>query len=85
MLLTPENAAPRCTCTVDLISRVFRPYLFRVVVTGEPPHRYRVEYKIVAPDEDTAAIKGMQLFADNFVPWMLRKRLADLAPRAKLQ
>lgn len=85
MILTPQDATPRCNCTVDLISRVFRPYLFKVVVTGEPPHPYRVEYKIAAPDEDAAAIKGMQLFVNEFLPYVVRKQAADLSPRAKLQ
>jgi hypothetical protein len=85
MVLTPETAPPRCTCTVDLISRVFRPYLFKVIVTGEPPHAHRVEYKISAPDENSAAMKGMQLFVREFLPYLVRQQLADLAPRARLQ
>lgn len=85
MILTSQTARPRCTCVVDLISKVFRPYLFEVTVTGEPPHVYRVKYKIQAPDEDSAAYKGMQLFTQNFLPGIVRKEAADLAPRAILQ
>lgn len=85
MILTPETASARCTATVSLLSRVFRPYLFEVVVTGEPPHAYRVTYKIAAPDEDSAAMKGMQLFTQNFLPYVVRQQAADLAPKAKLQ
>lgn len=85
MILTPKNAPPRCTCIVDLISKVFRPYLFEVTVTGEPPHKYRVKYKIQAPDEDSAAFKGMQLFTQHFLPWVVRQQVADVAPKAILQ
>jgi hypothetical protein len=62
MIVTPESATPRCTCTVDLISKVMRPYLFRVVVTGEYPHAYREVFTVSAPDENSAAIKGMEVF-----------------------
>lgn len=85
MIETPHTAAPRCTATVRLLSRVFRPYLFEVVVSGEPPHPYRVTYKIAAPDDDSAALKGMQLFTSEFLPWVIRQQVADLVPGAKLQ
>ena len=85
MIETPQTATPRCTASVRLLSRVFRPYLFKVVITGEPPHPYRVTYKISAPDEDAAAVKGMQLFVNEFLPYIVRKQVADLSPKAKLQ
>lgn len=85
MIETPQSAKPRCTATVKLISRVFRPYLFEVTVSGEPPHAYRVTYKIAAADDDSAAIKGIQLFTNEFLPWVIRQQVADLSPKAKLQ
>lgn len=89
-ILTPETASPRCTCTVDLLSRVFRPYNFLVTVTGEPPHEFVRRYKIAAPSEDDAAAFGMQLFvkecmARQGVPEGVRKEIAPVAPKAKLQ
>jgi hypothetical protein len=85
MIQTPKTAAPRCTATVKLLSRYFRPYLFEVVVVGEPPHPYRVTYKIAAPDDDSAAFKGMQLFVREFLPWVAKQQMLDIAPKAKLQ
>jgi len=85
MIATAETASPRCTATVRLISRVFRPYLFEVTVRGEPPHPYRVTYKIAAPDDDSAAFKGMQLFVREFLPWVAKQQMMDIAPKAKLQ
>lgn len=85
MVLTAESAPPRCTATVKLLSRVFRPFLFEVTVAGEPPHPYRVTYKIAAASDDDAAVKGMQLFANEFLPLVIRQQAADLVPGAKLQ
>jgi len=85
VVLTPSTAPPRATATVDLISRVQRPYLFRVIVTGEFPHNFIRRYTIAAPDEDAAAMKGLQLFVKAFQPAVIRDQAADLAPRAKLQ
>lgn len=71
---------------MELISRVFRPYLFLVTVTGQWPHPWRRQYKIAAPNEDSAAIKGLQLFVKSCqsVPLVVRQQAADLAPKAKL-
>ena len=82
MILTPQSATPRCKATVDLLSKVMRPYLFRVTVTGEPPHPWRQEYTIVADSDASAAIKGMELF----VAWAGRQipGVASIAPKAKL-
>lgn len=85
MIETPKTAAPRCSCTVDLLSRVFRPYNFLVTVTGEFPHSFVRRYKIVAPTEDDAAVCGMQLFVKEFMPKVVREEMAPLAPQAKLQ
>jgi hypothetical protein len=90
MIETPQSASPRCTATVDLLSRVFRPYNFLVTVTGEPPHQFVRRYRVAAPTDDEAAACGMQLFvkecmARNGVPAFVRKEIAAVAPRAKLQ
>lgn len=90
MIIRPETAAPRCTCTVDLLSKVFRPYSFLVTVTGEPPHAFVRRYKIAAPTEDEAAGCAMQLFvkecmARRGVPQAVRDEIAPLAPRATVQ
>ena len=90
MIETSKTAAPRCTCVVDMLSRVFRPYNFLVTVTGEPPHEWTRRYKIAAPTDDEAAHFAMQLFvkecmAGAGVPKAVRDQLAPLAPRARLQ
>jgi hypothetical protein len=84
-ILTPQSATPRCTASVQLISRVFRPFLFEVTVTGEPPHAFVRKYRVAAPCDDSAAMKGLQLFVKEFAPRVMRNEMADLAPRAKLQ
>ena len=85
MIVEPQNATPRCTATVDLLSRVFRPYNFLVTVFGEPPHAYRRQYKIAAPSDSEAAICAMQLFVREFSPAVVNEGMAPLAPKAKLQ
>jgi hypothetical protein len=70
---------------VDLISLVYRPYLFRVTVTGQPPHPYRREYRIQAESDDSAAITGMRLFAQEFMPRAIRDEVVTLTGKAKLQ
>ena len=84
IIQTPQNATPRCTATVKLASKYFRPYEFEVIVTGEPPHPFRVRYRIRAPDDHSAAVKGMQLFTNEFLPWIARQGVADHSPKAKL-
>jgi len=73
VILHPESATPRCTATVDLLSRVRRPYLFQVTVVGEYPHAYRRVYTIVGPAgascedaADSCALKGLELFVQEF-------------------
>ena len=90
MIETSETATPRCTCTVDLLSRVFRPYNFLVTVKGEPPHAFVRRYKVAAPTDDEAAHFAMQLFvkecmAQRGVPRAVRDGMASMAPKAKLQ
>lgn len=82
MILDPKEATPRCQATVDLISRVMRPYLFRVTVCGLPPHAHTRKYTISAETDDSAAIKGMELFVEEFsrkLPGVI-----SIAPKAKL-
>ena len=61
-ILKPSDAHVRCHAIVDLISKVQRPYLFRVTVWGEPPHAYRRTYDIAGWNEDAAARKGLDVF-----------------------
>jgi hypothetical protein len=51
-----------CDATVDLISKLQRPYLFKVTVTGLPPHAYTRVYEIAARNDDTAAMTGIRQF-----------------------
>lgn len=88
MLLTPEAAAsstPLCDATVELISRVFRPWLFLVTVVGKPPHEGRRQYKVQAPDDSAAAFKGIDLYVREFTSNPIIREMAPLAPKAKLQ
>jgi hypothetical protein len=84
MILDPKTAPVLCDAIVDLISRVMRPYLFRVTVVGKPPHAYRRVYSIAANTEDSAAMKGIELFVKEFSPAAPVREMATLAPRAKL-
>ena len=84
MIETPHNATPRCTCTVDLLSRVFRPFNFLVTVRGDPPHEFIRRYKIAAPTDDEAASCAMQLFSQEFMPKVIVEQSAPLAPKAKM-
>lgn len=82
MILTLENATPRCKASVRLVSRSQRPYVFQVVVTGEFPHAHRRVYPIAADSDDSAALKGMELFVAEYgrqVPGVV-----TVAPKAKI-
>lgn len=57
-----------CDAIVDLISKRQRPYLFRVTVTGLPPHATVRKYDIAAVSDDAAAHLGI----DTFVKEMSR-------------
>lgn len=82
MIVTLENATPRCKAAVRLVSRAQRPYVFQVTVTGEFPHARRRVYPIAADSDDSAALKGMELFVQEFgrqVPGV-----ASVTPKAKI-
>jgi hypothetical protein len=64
-LVKPSDCIPRATATVELLSRVYRPWLFRVTVTGEYPHEARCHYDIAAVDDNAAALKGLRLFEEE--------------------
>jgi hypothetical protein len=66
VILTLDNATPRCKAAVKLVSRAQRPYVFQVTVTGEFPHAHRRVYPIAADSDDSAALKGMDLFVHEF-------------------
>jgi len=51
-----------CDCVVDLISRVQRPFLWKVTVTGLPPHAITRIYEISSPTDDGAAHAGIDRF-----------------------
>ena len=84
VILSPDNLTPRCTCTVDLLSKVFRPYNFMVTIRGEPPHPFIRRYKIAAPSDNDAAMCAMQLFVQEFMPRAVVEQAAPIAPKAKL-
>lgn len=48
--------------TVDLISKVYRPWLFRVTVTGKPPHKTTRVYEIHGKSDSDAALAGIDRF-----------------------
>lgn len=82
VILTLENATPRCKATVRLVSRSQRPYVFQVTVMGEFPHAHRRVYPIAADSDNSAALKGMELFVAEFgrqVPGVV-----TVAPKAKI-
>lgn len=82
MILTLENATPRCKAAVKLVNRHQRPYIFAVTVTGEFPHAHRRVYPIAADSDDSAALKGMELFVAEYgrqVPGVV-----TAAPKAKI-
>lgn len=82
VIVTLENATPRCKASVRLVSRAQRPYVFQVTVTGEFPHAHRRVYPISADSDNSAAIKGMELFVEEFgrqVPGVV-----SVAPKARI-
>lgn len=65
-----------------LVSQAQRPYVFQVTVTGEFPHAYRRVYPIAADSDNSAALKGMEMFVGEFgrqVPGV-----TTVAPKAKI-
>jgi hypothetical protein len=61
-LITGNECRVLCQATVDLISRVQRPYWFKVTVTGQPPHAITRVYDIAASSDDAAARLGIDTF-----------------------
>ena len=61
-IIQGNRAQVLCDATVDLISKLQRPYLFRVTVTGLPPHAHVRIYDIPAKNDDTAAMRGIREF-----------------------
>jgi hypothetical protein len=61
-ILRPSSSLVLADATVDLISRAQRPFLFRVRVTGKPPHAQMRVYDIAAKTEDLAAMEGIERF-----------------------
>lgn len=61
-IIQGNKAQVLCDATVDLISKLQRPYLFRVTVTGLPPHAHIRTYDIAAKNDDTAAMRGIREF-----------------------
>ena len=57
-----DDAPVRAQATVTLLSRVQRPYLFRVVVKGQFPHNHVREYDISGKNEADAAFQGIKIF-----------------------
>lgn len=82
-VLTPQTATPRCRCIVDLLSKVQRPFLFLVTVFGEPPHSVIRKYHIRAPDDSSAAGRGLELFVNEFTPRHIGILTATNVPKAK--
>jgi hypothetical protein len=52
----------RAQALVDLLSTVQRPFLWSVLVWGEPPFAHRRRYEICAPTEKEAAQSGLHRF-----------------------
>jgi hypothetical protein len=52
-----------CSATMDLISRLQRPYHWRVTVTGQPPHAWVRTYDIAGNNQNDVA----QLAINRFV------------------
>jgi hypothetical protein len=64
-IITGDAVRVLCSCVVDLISRVQRPWLFRVTVTGLPPHNCTRVYEIAAKSDNDAALVGLKIFSDQ--------------------
>jgi hypothetical protein len=62
VIIDPKNCHVRCEATVDLMSKVFRPWLFRVTVVGQPPHSATRVYEIYGKSDNEAAMAGIDKF-----------------------
>jgi len=85
LIQTPQSATPRCTATVELLSKRQRPYLFMVTVVGEPPHVATRRYRVIADSDNSAALKGLELFVNEFSPKEIRENAGTITPKARLQ
>lgn len=65
-ILNSADCIPRVDATVELISRVQRPYLFRVTCVGKPPHVAIRQYEIQGRAEWDAAKQGIDRFVREF-------------------
>jgi hypothetical protein len=64
-LIRSPAPAIRCQAVVDLMSRVQRPYQFRVTVTGQDwPFQVSKVYDIAANTDEFAAREGIRLFCE---------------------
>jgi hypothetical protein len=61
-VLRGNEARVLCDAVVDLVSRVQRPWLFKVTVTGKPPHSVTRVYEIAAKTDNLAAMTGIEKF-----------------------
>lgn len=61
-LIRREEARVLCQATVDLLSRRQRPFLFKVTVTGKPPHDVTRVYEIKTFSDNQAAMLGIDRF-----------------------
>jgi hypothetical protein len=62
IIKSPHDCMVLASATVDLISKVQRPWLFRVTVVGKPPHLARRVYEIAAISDSQAAMVGIEKF-----------------------
>lgn len=61
-IIRGNEARVLCDAIVDLVSKHQRPYVFKVTVTGLPPHVATRVYTISAKDDNGAAMAGIRLF-----------------------
>ena len=61
-ILEVNTSDVRCRATLELASKLQRPYLWRVTVMGDPPHRYTRVYEVQCWSENTAAMSSIDRF-----------------------
>lgn len=61
-LIRTEEAKVLCQAVVDLVSKVERPFRFKVTVTGKPPHAVTRIYEIKSFSDNQAAMEGIKKF-----------------------
>ena len=66
-IITGNACRVLCNATVDLISKVMRPYLFRVTVVGIPPHATTRVYDMYGKSDDEAAMKAIRQFEKDML------------------